>query len=48
MLDTKDSGKLVVHFCYLDLQPSFLDFVQVQLSSGLHKSLTVTFGDNEW
>ena len=28
----KDSGKLIVHFCYLDLQPSFLDFVQVEIA----------------
>ena len=32
----KDSGKLIVHFCYLDLQPSFLDFVQVRITFTFH------------
>ena len=37
----KDSGKLIVHFCYLDLQPSFLDFVQVRITFTFHFHFSV-------
>ena len=38
IFNVKDSGKLIVHFCYLDLQPSFLDFVQVQIQQQAKKA----------
>lgn len=43
----KDSGKLIVHFCYLDLQPSFLDFVQggMELSFIVAIDFTASNGD---